>query len=237
MPNFLEDYPVSVAITTITYEWEKHSANGVIKRTQLPLNLSWEFTIHKIQGKKLELLVIDLGAGDKRSGLTLVALSKARMFKHLLVKPLTFERLRKANTSSGLVDTKNSLATLEQKALATRLQYPTVSQDKRKLYFTLFHLHNFHLFKQFALRERNSGQVFLPCYCYKTTLKSGMIFTKDYVSTSDEQVEKFSRELNIHCRACVVSLIYLLYTRIYLSVSVHKLAKFSSILVKYILRD
>ena len=33
---------------------------------------------------------------------------------------------------------------------------------------------------------------------YKTTLPSDMIFTKEYVSTSDEQVENLTREYNIH---------------------------------------
>ena len=33
---------------------------------------------------------------------------------------------------------------------------------------------------------------------YKTTFPADMIFTKEEVSTSDEQVEKFNREYNIH---------------------------------------
>ena len=36
---------------------------------------------------------------------------------------------------------------------------------------------------------------------YNTTLTADMIFTKEYVSTSDEQVEKFTREFNIHYRS------------------------------------
>ena len=63
---------------------------------------------------------------------------------------------------------------------------------------------------------------------YKTTLTSDMIFTKEDVSTSDEQVERLTREYDIHCRACIVSLIYLLSTRVDLSFAVHKLAKFSA---------
>ena len=63
---------------------------------------------------------------------------------------------------------------------------------------------------------------------YKTTLPADMIFTKEYVSTSDEQVEKLTRENNIHYRACIGSLIYLLSTRVDLSFAVHKLAKFSA---------
>ena len=54
-----------------------------------------------------------------------------------------------------------------------------------------------------------------------------MICTKDDTYNSDEQVEKLTREFNIHYRACIGSLIYLLYTRVGLSFAVHKLAKFS----------
>ena len=63
---------------------------------------------------------------------------------------------------------------------------------------------------------------------YKTTLPSDMIFTKSYASTSDEPVDKFTREFNIRYRACISSLIYILSTRFYLSFVVLKLAKFSS---------
>ena len=55
-----------------------------------------------------------------------------------------------------------------------------------------------------------------------------MIFTKTDAYTSDEQVEKLTRGFNIHYRACIVSLIYLLYTRVDFSFVVHKLEKFSS---------
>ena len=63
---------------------------------------------------------------------------------------------------------------------------------------------------------------------YKTTLSAGTIFTKEDVSARDEQVESLTREYNIHYRACIGSLIYLLSTRVDLSFAVHKLAKFSA---------
>ena len=63
---------------------------------------------------------------------------------------------------------------------------------------------------------------------YKTTLPSDMIFTNEDVSTSDEQVESLTREYNIHYRACIGSLIYLLSARVDLSFAVHKLEKFSA---------
>ena len=61
---------------------------------------------------------------------------------------------------------------------------------------------------------------------HKTTFQSDMIFTKDATSTSDEQVEKLTREINIHSRACMGSLIYLISTRVDFSLAVRKLAKF-----------
>ena len=38
---------------------------------------------------------------------------------------------------------------------------------------------------------------------YKKKLPADMIFTKKDVSTSDEQIEKLTREYNIHYRACI----------------------------------
>ena len=63
---------------------------------------------------------------------------------------------------------------------------------------------------------------------YKTTLTADMIFTKEDVPTSDEQVERLTREYNIHYRACIGYLIYLLSTRVDLSFAVHKLETFSA---------
>ena len=67
---------------------------------------------------------------------------------------------------------------------------------------------------------------------YKTTLPSNIIFTKNDESTSDEQVENLSREFNIHHRSCIVSLIYLLSTRVYVRFTVYKLADFHQILIE-----
>ena len=63
---------------------------------------------------------------------------------------------------------------------------------------------------------------------YKTTLPDYMIFTKEDLSTSDEKGGRCTREYNIHYRACIGYLIYLLSTRVDLSFAVHKLAKFSA---------
>ena len=49
---------------------------------------------------------------------------------------------------------------------------------------------------------------------YKNTLPAEIIFTKEDVSTSDEQVDNLTREYNIYSRSCIGSLIYLLSTRV-----------------------
>ena len=63
---------------------------------------------------------------------------------------------------------------------------------------------------------------------YNTTLPSDLIFTKADASTSDEQVYKLTRSLNIHYRDFIGSLIYFLSTRVYVSFELHKLANISS---------
>ena len=69
----------------------------------------------------------------------------------------------------------------------------------------------------------DTATVKLSTKFYKKIFPAEMIFTKEYVSTSYEQVEKLTREYNIHYRACIGSLIYLLSTRVDLSFAVHKL--------------
>ena len=63
---------------------------------------------------------------------------------------------------------------------------------------------------------------------YNTILPSDIIFTKAYASTSDDQVEKLTRELEIHYRSCIGSFIYLFSTRVELSFAMNKLEKFSA---------
>ena len=55
-----------------------------------------------------------------------------------------------------------------------------------------------------------------------------MIFTKADASTSDEQVQKLNRELNVHNRYYIGSLIDLLSKRGDFTFTVHKLETFSA---------
>ena len=49
----------------------------------------------------------------------------------------------------------------------------------------------------------NTATVKASTEYYNTTLSYDMIFTKDDTSTSDVQVNKLTREFNIHYRACI----------------------------------
>ena len=90
----------------------------------------------------------------------------------------------------------------------------SVDQDRDDTYIVAKYLDNF------TIKVRTKF--------YKTILPDDMIFTKEDVSTSEEQVEKLTREFNLHYRAYTGSFIHLLSTRVDLSFAVHKLAKFSS---------
>ena len=79
-----------------------------------------------------------------------------------------------------------------------------------------------------VVEHLDTATVLVSTKFYKKTFPANVIFTKEDVSTSDEQVEKLTREYNIHYRAFIGSLIYLFSTRVDLSFAVHKLAKFST---------
>ena len=62
--------------------------------------LSWAYTIHKFQDKTLDEMV---GKTAKCSDMTLVALSRVRKLQHLLLRPFSYERLKKKQSETTTV--------------------------------------------------------------------------------------------------------------------------------------
>jgi len=101
--RLLEDGEV-VEVAPATWEQFDYQFNpmtGGIERfiagtySQIPLVLAWSVTIHKSQGKTLDRVHIDLGAGAFETGQTYVALSRCRSLERLtLSRPLTAEDVR-----------------------------------------------------------------------------------------------------------------------------------------------
>ena len=54
--------------------------------------LSWTYAMHKSQDKTLDKVLIDLGTTEKCSGMTLLALSRVRKLRHLLLQPFSYEQ-------------------------------------------------------------------------------------------------------------------------------------------------
>ena len=79
------------------------SRPGVVPITQvraanqkgMPLTLAWAVTIHKSQGMTLDHVTVDLGNTEFASGLTFVALSRAKTFNGLRVEPFDFNRFQR----------------------------------------------------------------------------------------------------------------------------------------------
>ena len=58
--------------------------------------LSWAYAIHKSQGKTLDKAVIDLGTTEKMQWNDLGGtVSRVRKLRHHLLRPFSYERLKK----------------------------------------------------------------------------------------------------------------------------------------------
>ena len=71
-------------------------------------------------------MVIDLGTTERCSGMTLVALSRVRKLRHLLLRPFSYERLKKINKAKQLQSIRNAINRLQHKFQQTQLRYPNL---------------------------------------------------------------------------------------------------------------
>ncbi len=121
----------TVNVTVETWEDFKYYWNPVETRinrqvtgayTQIPLMLGWAVTIHKSQGKTIERIHLDLGAGAFETGQTYVALSRCRALSGLTMS----RRLTKADI---MVD--NESKDFHQKLLEVMEKLPVSTMKDR----------------------------------------------------------------------------------------------------------
>lgn len=108
-PAFSAHHPTVVPITQVS----SRKVKGI------PLTLSWAITIHKSQGMSLDRLTVDLGDTEFSSGLTFVALSRAKSFLGLRIRPFDFKRYKKITTGKHVVARRSEFARLRSLAAQT----------------------------------------------------------------------------------------------------------------------
>lgn len=62
--------------------------------TGIPLTLAWAITIHKVQGMTMDHITVDLGKKEFATGMTFVALSRAKRFDGLRIVPFDWNRYK-----------------------------------------------------------------------------------------------------------------------------------------------
>jgi len=84
-------HPITASWTTVGTQGERLDHT----RTQIPLRLSWAWTIWKAQGQTIpDKLVLDIGEQEKEHGLTYTAFSRATDVANIgIANPLTRARL------------------------------------------------------------------------------------------------------------------------------------------------
>ena len=115
---FLPGVPNTVAIPTIQSEWLDNGKTLI--RRQLPLTLSWSYTIHKSQVNTLYLVIIYLGKSEKCSGMTLVSISCVQKLSNFIPHPIFIEQSQSVNRSNRLPIIRNSYSELNSRFDATK---------------------------------------------------------------------------------------------------------------------
>jgi hypothetical protein len=111
-PTLSPDHPTVIPIT------QTPRASGADKGS-IPLTLAWAVTIHKAQGMTLDRVTVDLGQREFSSGLTFVALSRAKSFDGLRVHSFDLERYKAIENGKYVEARQEEFHRLRLRAAAT----------------------------------------------------------------------------------------------------------------------
>jgi hypothetical protein len=89
------------------------------KSSGIPLTLAWAITIHKAQGMTIERVTIDLGHKEFASGLTFIALSRAKSFYGLRIRPFDLDCYQSIGISKHVEARREEFCRLRRIAAAT----------------------------------------------------------------------------------------------------------------------
>ena len=88
--------------------------------TGVPLTLAWAITIHKAQGMTMDRVTIDLGQKEFATGMTFVALSRAKRFDGIRLLPFDWNRLDRIRNGKHVEARRAKFRRLKDLAFTTQ---------------------------------------------------------------------------------------------------------------------
>ena len=87
-PPYLQNLPHSYAVTPITRKWQK--GKTTCSRTMLPLIIGYALSIHRLQGKTCDKIILNPGPKEFSQGLLFTGVSRVKAFTDLAFSPMPY---------------------------------------------------------------------------------------------------------------------------------------------------
>ena len=129
-PPYLENVPHSVPIVPITRKWLQ--GQETCSRTMIPLISGYALSIHRLQGKTCDKVILNPGPKEFTSGLMFVGVSRVKNFKDLAFSPMPYyQRFTQIKFPKKRRLEEEKLKVRDE---STKIQYEDIVRNLRQMF-------------------------------------------------------------------------------------------------------